>query len=156
MFKKLIICLISAILLVSCGGTTVKVRQSSDGVNATVSVTTNNPTNVEVTPSISVDVGELNEVLDSLKNLSSEPLSFDFDKNGELTINLDQLCKSVKPALLPAILTSSEFPSIRSYILTQNHRYLPLIFSIEKMQNFNSNLCANPVAIVNSMSSHSH
>lgn len=156
MFKKLIICLVSAIVLVSCGGTTVKVRQSSDGVNATVSVTTNNPTNVEVTPSISVDVGELNSVLDSLKNLSSEPLSFDFDKNGELTIDLDQLCKSIKPALLPAILTSSEFPSIRSYILTQNRQYLPLISSTGKMQNSNSNLCANPVAIANSMSSHLH
>lgn len=156
MFKKIIICLISAILLVSCGGTTVKVRQSSDGVNATVSVTTNNPTNVEVIPSISVDVGELNEVLDSLKNLSSEPLSFDFDDNGELTINLDELCKSVKPTLLPAILTSCEFPSIRSYILTQNRQFLPMISSIERMQNFNSNLCVSPVVTASSMLRTSH
>ena len=141
MFKKIIFCLISAILLVSCGGTTVKVRQSSDGVNATVSVTTNNPTNVEVTPSISVDVGELNDVLDSLKNLSSEPVSFEFDSNGEMQINFEQLCKS---QMLTQLLSSYVSPSIMSYFLTQNPLLRHTRSSIEKMRNINCNLCRNP------------
>lgn len=144
MFKKLIFCLISAILLVSCGGTTVKVRQSSDGVNATVSVTTNNPTNVEVTPSISVDVGELNDVLDSLKNLSSEPVSFEFDENGEMQINLEQLCKSINPQTLTQLLSSYVSPSIRSYFLIQSPLLRHTRSSIEKMRNINYNLCRNP------------
>lgn len=50
-------------LLTSCGGTTVKVKQSSDGVNATISVQTNNPTNVDVKPSVSVTLDELNNLL---------------------------------------------------------------------------------------------
>lgn len=143
MFKKLIFCLISAILLVSCGGTTVKVRQSSDGVNATVSVTTNNPTNVEVAPSISIDIGELNEVLDSLKNLSSEPVSFEFDENGEMQINFDSLCKSIDPQMLTQLLSSYVSPFIRSYFSLQSPLLRHTRSSIEKMRSINCNSCRN-------------
>lgn len=67
-------------LLSSCGGTTVKVRQSSDGVSATISVETNNPTNVDVKPSVSVTMDDLSEILNSVQD------SLSFDENGEMTL----------------------------------------------------------------------
>lgn len=63
-------------LFSSCGGTTVKVRQSSDGVSATVSVETNNPTNVDVKPSVTVSMEDLTGLLNSVQD------SLEFDENG--------------------------------------------------------------------------
>lgn len=88
--KKILFVCALAVSLVSCGGTTVKVRQSSDGVNATVSVQTNNPTNVDVTPSISVNLDDISELL----NVAQDSLSF--DENGEMIIDSDTLRKIVK------------------------------------------------------------
>lgn len=143
-FFKIITLAVISFLFMSCGGTTVKVRQSSDGVNATVSVTTNNPTNVEVTPSINVDVGELGEVLDSLQNLSSEPISFNFDEYGEMIINLDELCKSISPRTLIRHVPYFESQFMKYYTSTQNLQYPHIPFSIEKMRNINFNSCLNP------------
>lgn len=70
----LVLCMIP--LLSSCGGTTVKVRQSSDGVSATVSVETNNPTNVDVKPSVTVSMEDLTGLLNSVQD------SLEFDENG--------------------------------------------------------------------------
>lgn len=82
---------VSAALMASaCGGTTVKVKQSSDGVNATVSVQTNNPTNVDVNPSVSVKLDDLSELL----NIAQDTLSF--DSNGEMVISSDTIRKIVK------------------------------------------------------------
>jgi len=80
----------AACFVTACGGTTVKVKQSSDGVNATVSVQTNNPTNVDVTPSVSVKLDDLTELL----NVAQDTLSF--DSNGEMTIGPDVIRKIVK------------------------------------------------------------
>lgn len=79
-------------LFMSCGGTTVKVRQSSDGVNAQISVTTNNPTNVQVTPSIDVKLDDLFPLIDSVSADVGKPLSF--NDQGELFITFkdDDLC----------------------------------------------------------------
>lgn len=92
MKKFVIFCavLISALFLVSCGGTTVKVKQSSDGVNATVSVQTNNPTDVQVNPSVSVKLDDLSELL----NIGQDTLSF--DSNGEMVIDTKTLRNIVK------------------------------------------------------------
>lgn len=89
-FLFFIAVLITAFSLSSCGGTTVKVKQSSDGVNATVSVQTNNPTNVDVTPSVSVKLDDLSELL----NIAQDTLSF--DNNGEMVISSDTIRKIVK------------------------------------------------------------
>lgn len=89
MKKILFICAL-AVAFVSCGGTTVKVKQSSDGVNATVSVQTNNPTNVDVTPSVSVKLDDISELL----NIAQDSLSF--DENGEMVIDSDTIRKIVK------------------------------------------------------------
>ena len=83
--KKFLFFVFVVCFLSSCGGTTVKVKQSSDGVNATVTVQTNNPTNVDVTPSIEVKLDDLNELL----KLSPDSLSFD-DK-GELSLSVRQI-----------------------------------------------------------------
>lgn len=77
----------------SCGGTTVKVKQSSDGVNATVSVTTNNPTDVSVTPSVQVNLDDLSTLLNSVQDTLS------FDENGEIILSstdLKRIAKSFK------------------------------------------------------------
>lgn len=88
--KKLLFFFALAGILCSCGGTTVKVKQSSDGVNATVSVQTNNPTNVDVTPSVSVKLDDLAPFLDSVQD------SLVFDENGEMIISSDTVRKIVK------------------------------------------------------------
>lgn len=142
-FLKIISLAVVSFLLMSCGGTTVKVRQSSDGVNATVSVTTNNPTNVEVTPSIVVDVGELEDVLDSLQVLSSEPISFNFDNNGVMEINLESLCKSINHKTLIRQLSSSELPYMKFCSLIPISRCQCMSFLIGKTRNINTNLCVN-------------
>lgn len=77
-------------ILCSCGGTTVKVKQSSDGVNATVSVQTNNPTNVDVTPSVSVKLDDLAPFLDAVQD------SLEFDDNGEMTLSSSQVREIIK------------------------------------------------------------
>lgn len=74
-------------LLTSCGGTTVKVRQSSDGVNATVSVQTNNPTSVTVTPSIDISLEDLNSLLKSPAD------SIKFDESGEVSLTVSELVR---------------------------------------------------------------
>lgn len=80
--KKLLFLIMLCIvpLISSCGGTTVRVRQSSDGVSATISVETNNPTNVDVKPSVSVTMDDLSEILNSVQD------SLEFDENGEMTL----------------------------------------------------------------------
>lgn len=88
--KKLIIFFVLACFLSSCGGTTVKVKQSSDGVNATISVQTNNPTNVDVTPSVSVKLDDIAPFLDAVQD------SLVFDENGEMIISSDTVRKIVK------------------------------------------------------------
>lgn len=88
--KKLIFFFALAGILCSCGGTTVKVKQSSDGVNATVSVQTNNPTNVDVTPSVSVKLDDLTPFLDVVQD------SLAFDENGELTLDSNTIRQIVK------------------------------------------------------------
>lgn len=88
--KKIICFCAIAFALCSCGGTTVKVKQSSDGVNATVSVQTNNPTNVDVTPSVSVTLDDLDELLKVADG------SLSFDENGEMVIDSDTIREIVK------------------------------------------------------------
>lgn len=88
--KKILFFCAIVFALASCGGTTVKVKQSSDGVNATVSVQTNNPTNVDVTPSVSVKLDDISELL----NVAQDSLSF--DENGEMVIDSDTIRKIVK------------------------------------------------------------
>lgn len=93
MVKKVFIFLSVAAVLCSCGGTTVKVKQSSDGVNATVSVTTNNPTDVSVTPSVQVNLDDLSTLLNSVQD------SLSFDENGEIILSstdLKRIAKSFK------------------------------------------------------------
>lgn len=88
--KKTLLFLISLVILCSCGGTTVKVKQSSDGVNATVSVQTNNPTNVDVTPSVSVKLDDLAPFLDAVQD------SLQFDEHGEMTLSSSQVREIIK------------------------------------------------------------
>lgn len=93
MVKKFFILLSVAAVFCSCGGTTVKVKQSSDGVNATVSVTTNNPTDVSVTPSVQVNLDDLSTLLNSVRD------SLAFDENGEIILSstdLKRIAKSFK------------------------------------------------------------
>ena len=90
MVKKLLFALALVATLSSCGGTTVKVKQSSDGVNATVSVQTNNPTDVNVTPSVQVTLDDLSTLLNSVQDTLS------FDENGEITLSSSDLKKIVK------------------------------------------------------------
>lgn len=79
--KKFVFALALVALLTSCGGTTVKVKQSSDGVNAQVTVTTNNPTDVDVIPSVSVKLDDLAEFMNSVQD------SLSFDENGEMILS---------------------------------------------------------------------
>lgn len=88
--KKVILFLVLVGVLCSCGGTTVKVKQSSDGVNATVSVQTNNPTNVDVTPSVSVKLDDLAPFLDAVQD------SLEFDEHGEITLSSSQIREIIK------------------------------------------------------------
>lgn len=88
--KKILIFCALVFALASCGGTTVKVKQSSDGVNATISVQTNNPTNVDVNPSVSVKLDDLSELLNAAQD------SLSFDENGEMIISADTMRKIVK------------------------------------------------------------
>lgn len=85
--KKFLIITFLVVFLTSCGGTTVKVRQSSDGVNATVSVQTNNPTSVTVTPSIDVSLEDLNDLLKSPVD------TIKFDESGEVSLNVSDLVR---------------------------------------------------------------
>lgn len=85
-----IVCIFTAFIFASCGGTTVKVKQSSDGVNATISVETNNPTSVDVTPSVSVKLDDIAPILDSVQDTLS------FDENGELSIDSNTLRRILK------------------------------------------------------------
>lgn len=80
----------AALAICACGGTTVKVKQSSDGVNATVSVQTNNPTNVDVTPSVSVKLDDLAPFLDAVQD------SLQFDEHGEMTLSSSQVREIIK------------------------------------------------------------
>lgn len=89
-FVKILCAALIVLALASCGGTTVKVKQSSDGVNATVSVQTNNPTNVDVTPSVSVKLDDISELL----NMAQDTL--EFDENGEMIIGSDTIRKIIK------------------------------------------------------------
>lgn len=88
--KNFVFALALVALLTSCGGTTVKVKQSSDGVNAQVSVTTNNPTDVDVIPSVSVKLDDLAEFMNSVQD------SLSFDENGEMTLSGKDVQKLVK------------------------------------------------------------
>lgn len=88
--KKFLLFLAIAGIFCSCGGTTVKVKQSSDGVNATVSVQTNNPTNVDVTPSVSVKLDDLAPFLDAVQD------SLEFDEHGEMTLSSSQVREIIK------------------------------------------------------------
>lgn len=88
--KKILFFSALVLALASCGGTTVKVKQSSDGVNATISVQTNNPTNVDVNPSVSVKLDDLSELLNAAQD------SLAFDENGEMVISADTMRKIVK------------------------------------------------------------
>lgn len=88
--KKFVFVLALVALLTSCGGTTVKVKQSSDGVNAQVTVTTNNPTDVDVIPSVSVKLDDLAEFMNSVQD------SLSFDENGEMTLSGKDVQKFVK------------------------------------------------------------
>lgn len=90
MVKKFSFILALVATLSSCGGTTVKVKQSSDGVNATVSVQTNNPTDVNVTPSVQVTLDDLSTLLNTVQD------SLSFDENGEITLSSSDLKKIVK------------------------------------------------------------
>ena len=86
--KKIFIFLcavLTVLVFASCGGTTVKVKQSSDGVNATISVETNNPTSVDVNPSVSVKLEDLAPFLDSVQD------SLSFDENGEMILTPAQI-----------------------------------------------------------------
>lgn len=109
-----------ALFLCSCGGTTVKVRQSSDGVNAEVSVTTNNPTNVQVTPSVNVKLDDLLPVVDTLSQVLGESLSFNSD--GELNFNFSDLCLSKKVQTLQTLCTN---PTLSPYITSLYSSGLP-------------------------------
>lgn len=92
--KKFFILSFLVVLLSSCGGTTVKVRQSSDGVSATISVETSSPTNVQVNPSVSVS-------LDDLKDVFKEPVdSVVFPASGELSYTRQDLVRFHKDKLL--------------------------------------------------------
>lgn len=92
--KKFFILTFLVALLTSCGGTTVKVRQSSDGVSATISVETSSPTNVQVNPSVSVS-------LDDLKDVFKEPVdSVIFPASGELSYTRQDLLQFHKDKLL--------------------------------------------------------
>lgn len=88
--KKFVFVLALVSLLTSCGGTTVKVKQSSDGVNAQVTVTTNNPTDVDVIPSVSVKLDDLAEFMNSVHD------SLYFDENGEMILSGKDVQKLVK------------------------------------------------------------
>lgn len=85
--KNFLVAFLAVFLLSSCGGTTVKVRQSSDGVNATVSVQTNNPTSVTVTPSIDVSLEDLHDLLKSPAD------SIKFDESGEVSFTVSDLVR---------------------------------------------------------------
>lgn len=111
--RNFLIISLLALFLCSCGGTTVKVRQSSDGVNAEVSVTTNNPTSVQVTPSVNVKLDDLLPVVDTLSQVLGEPLSFNSD--GELNFNFSDLCLSKKVQTLQ---TLSMNPTLSPYIMS--------------------------------------
>lgn len=92
--KKFLIISFLVALLTSCGGTTVKVRQSSDGVSATISVETSSPTNVQVTPSVSVS-------LDDLKDVFKEPVdTVVFPASGELSYTRQDLVRFHREKLL--------------------------------------------------------
>lgn len=92
--KKFLILTFLVALLTSCGGTTVKVRQSSDGVSATISVETSSPTNVQVNPSVSVS-------LDDLKDVFKEPVdTVVFPTSGELSYTRQDLVRFHKDKLL--------------------------------------------------------
>lgn len=88
--KKIVAFIAVLLLFCSCGGTTVKVKQSSDGVNATVSVQTNNPTTVDVVPSVSVKLDDLAPFLDAVQD------SLSFDENGEMEISAKQVRDIIK------------------------------------------------------------
>lgn len=88
--KKIIFFFVTLLLFCSCGGTTVKVKQSSDGVNATVTVQTNNPTDVDVVPSVSVKLDDLAPFLDAVQDTLS------FDENGELELSAKQVREIIK------------------------------------------------------------
>lgn len=90
MYKFLFLILSVAVLFSSCGGTTVKVKQSSDGVNATVTVQTNNPTQVDVKPSVEVKLDDLTDLLNSVQDTVS------FDENGEMILTSSDLIKLAK------------------------------------------------------------
>lgn len=92
--KRFLILFSLVSLLTSCGGTTVKVRQSSDGVSATISVETSSPTSVQVTPSVSIS-------LDDLKDVFKEPIdSVVFPPSGELSYTEQDLVRFHKDKLL--------------------------------------------------------
>lgn len=92
--KKIFIISFLVVLLTSCGGTTVKVRQSSDGVSATISVETSSPTNVQVTPSVSIS-------LDDLKDVFKEPVdTVVFPASGELSYTRQDLVRFHREKLL--------------------------------------------------------
>lgn len=90
--KKIIVFLMLCMIpvLSSCGGTTVKVRQSSDGVSATVSVETNNPTNVDVKPSVTVSMEDLSCLLNSVQD------SLEFDEKGEMEITSKDIVRFIR------------------------------------------------------------
>lgn len=90
--KKIIVFLMLCMipLLSSCGGTTVKVRQSSDGVSATVSVETNNPTNVDVKPSVTVSMEDFSGLLNSVQD------SLEFDEKGEMEITSKDIVRIIR------------------------------------------------------------
>lgn len=92
--RKFLFLFLTVFFICSCGGTTVKVKQSSDGVNATVTVQTNNPTDVNVKPSIEVNLDDLNSLLKS----SSDSLKF--DETGELSFTVSDLVKFDRNRLL--------------------------------------------------------
>lgn len=97
-FVKILFSAFIALVFVSCGGTTVKVKQSSDGVNATVSVQTNNPTNVDVTPSVSVKLDDISDLL----NMAQD--SLEFDESGEMIIGSNTIRKIIKLDYIPELL----------------------------------------------------
>lgn len=89
-FYLVLVC--AALMATACGGTTVKVKQSSDGVNATVTVQTNNPTNVDVVPSVSVKLDDLAPLLDAVQDTLA------FDENGELELSAKQVRDIIRNA----------------------------------------------------------
>lgn len=91
--KKFIVLFLASLTVLfaaSCGGTTVKVKQASDGVSATISVETNNPTSVDVNPSVSVKLDELDSFLNAVQD------SLIFDENGVMTLSPAQVRTIVK------------------------------------------------------------